>query len=98
MVYWLFMIVLKVSDLMHKLKQLFNKYCVYKGYVVIHQSDCLDTFIEFNGYRDLYCVYKHYVPRGSDVTVYADVSSEVGNYLFLYLLLLLVIIGILLSY
>lgn len=81
------------------LKQWFNKYFVYKGYVVIHQSDGSDNIIEFNGYRDLDRVYKHYVPRASDVTVYADVSSEAGSkYLFLFLILFLIIISILLCY
>ena len=84
---------------MPKLKQLFNKYFVYKGYVVIHQSDGVDNIIEFNGYRDLQRIYKHYAPRCSDVTLYADVCSEIGSdVLFGLVPLFLVIICILLFY
>lgn len=64
---------------MIKLKQLINKYFVYKGYVVIHQSDGVDNILEFNGYRDLQRIYNHYVSRCSDVTLYADVCSELGS-------------------
>lgn len=59
---------------MIKLKQLFNKYFVYKG-VVIHQSDGVDNIIEFNGYRDLQRIKKHYL-SSSDYTVYCDSDSD----------------------
>ena len=84
---------------MIKLKHLYNKYFVFKGYVVVHQSDGVDNIIEFSGFRDLQHVYDHYVPHGSDVTLYADVRSQVGtDILFGLVPLFILIVYILLFY
>lgn len=61
---------------MLKLKHLFNKYFIYKGYVVIHQSDGVDNIIEFNGYRDLRRIKKHCLSSSDDYTVYCDSDSD----------------------
>lgn len=60
-----------------KLILFFNKYFVYKGYIVIHHSDGSNQVIGFAGYKDFLRVKKHYLNTSDDYSVFIDRDSDV---------------------